>query len=251
MTDRKYRNPVPTVDIIIETTRPDGQKGIVLIKRRNPPYGWALPGGFVDYGESLEEAALREAEEETSLKIKLIRQFHTYSSPHRDPRLHTITTVYLAEATGEPQARDDALEIGVFTREEITFPLAFDHAKILTDYFQTKSFPESKEFKFKEVKMGGGAYHEILEKLSPKTRELHRALQSLIEELEAIDWYQQRVDASEDEELRSILAHNRDEEKEHAAMLLEWLRRNDESLAKELKEYLFTTKKITALEEEK
>lgn len=99
--------------------------------------------------------------------------------------------------------------------------------------------------------MGGGAYHEILEKLSPKTRELHRALQSLIEELEAIDWYQQRVDASEDEELRSILAHNRDEEKEHAAMLLEWLRRNDESLAKELKEYLFTTKKITALEEEK
>ena len=97
--------------------------------------------------------------------------------------------------------------------------------------------------------MGGGVYLEILEKLSPKTRELHRALQSLIEELEAVDWYQQRVDATDDEELRSILAHNRDEEKEHAAMLLEWLRRNDEALAKELKEYLFTTDKITDLEE--
>jgi 8-oxo-dGTP diphosphatase len=80
MSETKYRNPFPTVDIIIETVTPQ-KKGIVLIKRKNPPYGWAIPGGFVDYGESLEQAAAREAEEETSLKVNLIRQFHTYSDP--------------------------------------------------------------------------------------------------------------------------------------------------------------------------
>jgi len=99
--------------------------------------------------------------------------------------------------------------------------------------------------------MGGGAYHEPLEKLSKKTLELHRAIQSLIEELEAIDWYQQRVDATEDDELREILAHNRDEEKEHAAMVLEWIRRKDEAMAEELKTYLFSKGKITEIEEEK
>lgn len=99
--------------------------------------------------------------------------------------------------------------------------------------------------------MGGGPYHEPFEKLSKKTRELHRALNSLIEELEAINWYQQRVDNSEDEELREILAHNRDEEKEHAAMILEWIRRNDEAVAKELKTYLFASGKITDVEEKK
>ncbi len=98
--------------------------------------------------------------------------------------------------------------------------------------------------------MGGGTYHEPLDKLSDKTRELHRALNSLIEELEAVDWYQQRVDATENDELRDILAHNRDEEKEHAAMILEWLRRNDEAMAEELKTYLFTEGKITEIEEE-
>lgn len=98
--------------------------------------------------------------------------------------------------------------------------------------------------------MGGGAYHEPMDKLSNKTRELHRALNSLIEELEAVDWYQQRVDATENDELRDILAHNRDEEKEHAAMILEWIRRNDEAMAEELKTYLFTDGKITELEEE-
>lgn len=97
--------------------------------------------------------------------------------------------------------------------------------------------------------MGGGAYHEPLDKLSKKTLELHRALNSLIEELEAVDWYQQRVDATEDEELRDILAHNRDEEKEHAAMILEWIRRNDEAMSEELKTYLFTEGKITEIEE--
>jgi ferritin-like protein len=98
--------------------------------------------------------------------------------------------------------------------------------------------------------MGGGAYHEPEDKLSNKTRELHRALNSLIEELEAVDWYQQRVDATENDELRDILAHNRDEEKEHAAMILEWIRRNDEAMAEELKTYLFTEGKITEIEEE-
>jgi len=135
---KAFRNPVPTVDIIIELTRKDGKKGIVLIKRKNPPYGWALPGGFVDYGESLEEAAIREAKEETSLEIELLSQFHTYSDPERDPRQHTITTVYTARACGTPRAQDDAQDIGVFTEDEIDFPLAFDHGTILKDYFEYK-----------------------------------------------------------------------------------------------------------------
>lgn len=122
-------NPLPTVDIIIETGG-----GIVLVKRKNPPHGWALPGGFVDYGESLDDAAVREAFEETGLEIRLKRQMHTYSDPARDPRHHTITTVYVAEAYGPPKAGDDAAEAGVFSRD--TLPeLAFDHGKILEDYF--------------------------------------------------------------------------------------------------------------------
>lgn len=126
------------MDIIIKIKREDGQDGIVLIKRKNPPFGWAIPGGFVDYGESLEEAAIREAKEETSLDIQLKSQLHTYSDPNRDPRQHTITTVFVATAQGKPKARDDAQEIGVFTKEEMNFPLAFDHNKILEDYFEQK-----------------------------------------------------------------------------------------------------------------
>ncbi len=98
--------------------------------------------------------------------------------------------------------------------------------------------------------MGGGIYHESIDKLSPETVDLHRALNSLIEELEAINWYQQRVDATDNKELKEILAHNRDEEKEHAAMILEWIRRNDQAMAKELKTYLFQSGNITDLEEE-
>ncbi len=126
-----YQNPVPTVDVIIEM--PDG--GIVLIKRKNPPRGWAIPGGFVDYGESLEEAALREAREETSLEVTLVRQMHTYSSPDRDPRQHTITTVYIAKGRGVPAAADDAEAVGIFERDGLPRPLVFDHARILEDYF--------------------------------------------------------------------------------------------------------------------
>ncbi len=137
---KEHRNPVPTVDIIIEITRNDGKRGVVLIERKNPPFGWAIPGGFVDYGETLEQAAIREAKEETSLNIRLKHQMHTYSEPDRDPRQHTISTVYIAEAEGTPVAQDDAKNTGIFTEEEIVFPLAFDHRAILADYFQQRSY---------------------------------------------------------------------------------------------------------------
>jgi ADP-ribose pyrophosphatase YjhB (NUDIX family) len=128
-----YQNPIPTVDIIIEIK----SKGIVLIKRKNPPYGWAIPGGFVDYGESLEEAAVREAKEETNLDVKLIKQFHTYSDPIRDPRHHSISTGYIAKAEGIPEAEDDAMEIGIFTESNLPEEIAFDHRSILKDYFKS------------------------------------------------------------------------------------------------------------------
>ena len=127
-----YQNPIPTVDIIIEIE----SKGIVLIKRKNPPYGWAIPGGFVDYGESLEQAAVREAKEETNLDVKLIRQFHAYSDPIRDPRHHSISTVYVAKAKGLPKAKDDAVEIGLFSKSTLPGEIAFDHRSILNDYFK-------------------------------------------------------------------------------------------------------------------
>ena len=129
-----YQNPIPTVDIIIEVKR----NGIVLIKRKNPPYGWAIPGGFVDYGESLEEAAVREAKEETNLRVKLIKQFHTYSDPKRDPRHHTISTVYIAKTKGIPKAKDDALEVAIFNESNLPDEIAFDHRSILEDYFRKK-----------------------------------------------------------------------------------------------------------------
>lgn len=137
MTEKIYRNPYPTVDIIIEIEK-SGEKGIVLIKRKNPPYGWAIPGGFVDYGESLEHAAVREAEEETSLKVDLIRQFHSYSDPERDPRHHTIATVFIASASGKPEGRDDAAEAAVFMKNEIPDQMAFDHRSIIDDYFNNR-----------------------------------------------------------------------------------------------------------------
>lgn len=127
-----YQNPILTVDIIIEIE----SRGIVLIKRKNPPYGWAIPGGFVDYGESLEEAAIREAKEETNLDVKLVKQFHTYSDPKRDPRHHSISTVYVAKSKGKPKAKDDALEIGIFTELNLPDQIAFDHREILNDYFK-------------------------------------------------------------------------------------------------------------------
>ena len=125
-----YKNPVPTVDIIIEV---DGK--IVLIRRKNEPYGWAIPGGYIDYGESAENAAVREAKEETSLDVKLKGLLGVYSDPDRDPRGHTITTVFIAEAKGKPKAADDAVEIGLFDKDNLPEPIVFDHKKILQDYF--------------------------------------------------------------------------------------------------------------------
>lgn len=129
----EYRNPVPTVDIIIEHGG-----GVVLIERKNDPQGWALPGGFVDYGESLEDAAVREALEETSLKVRLKCQLHAYSDPSRDLRKHTITVVFVAEGEGALEAKDDARGAGVFTEATLPAFIAFDHAKILSDYFRWK-----------------------------------------------------------------------------------------------------------------
>jgi ADP-ribose pyrophosphatase YjhB (NUDIX family) len=131
---QKHRNPVPTVDIIIEYD----DQGLVLIERANPPYGWALPGGFVDYGESLETAAIREAREETGLTVTLLGQFHTYSDPQRDPRQHTISTVFIAQGHGTPKASDDARHLEIFPPEQLPEVLAFDHKLILTDYLEVR-----------------------------------------------------------------------------------------------------------------
>ena len=127
-----FKNPAPTVDIIIET-----EGGVVLIKRKNPPYGWALPGGFVDYGESFEDAARREAAEETGLAVTLRLQFHTYSDPKRDARQHTASTVFIATATGHPIAADDASQAVIFHRDNLPL-LVFDHERIVRDYFAFK-----------------------------------------------------------------------------------------------------------------
>lgn len=135
----RYKNPAPTIDLIIEIEDEAGRPGIVLIKRGHYPPGWALPGGFVEYGETLEQAAVREGREETSLRVKLLGQFHTYSDPARDPRKHTISTVFLAKAKGRPKAGDDARQAAIFTRRALPSPLAFDHARILADYYRFKA----------------------------------------------------------------------------------------------------------------
>ncbi|MGK7918349.1 MAG: NUDIX domain-containing protein [Prochloraceae cyanobacterium] len=134
-----FRNPVPTVDIIVELIdRP--HRPIILIERLNPPYGWAIPGGFVDYGESVETAARRETQEEVSLQVELIEQLQVYSNPNRDPRQHTLSVVFLAIATGEPQAADDAKNIGIFHSWNLPSNLCFDHDKILQDYWRYRHY---------------------------------------------------------------------------------------------------------------
>jgi ADP-ribose pyrophosphatase YjhB (NUDIX family) len=124
--------PIPTVDAIIEV----GHRRIVMIQRKYPPPGWALPGGFVDAGETLEEACVREAIEETGLHIRDLRQLHTYSDPKRDPRRHVISTIFVARAEGEPRAGDDAGDAKIFSLDEIPKPLAFDHEQILKEFVE-------------------------------------------------------------------------------------------------------------------
>jgi 8-oxo-dGTP diphosphatase len=126
---KQYRNPFPTVDIIIEL-----DNKIVLIERKNKPLGWALPGGFVDYGESLESAAVREAREETSLDVSELRLLGCYSDPARDERMHTISAVYIAKGDGIPIAADDAVTVALFGPDSLPEQLCFDHARILGDY---------------------------------------------------------------------------------------------------------------------
>ena len=135
---REIKTPLLTVDIIVEV---DGL-GVILVERKNPPHGWALPGGFVDYGESLEKAAVREAREETSLEVHLVEQFNTYSDPRRDPRHHTVSTVFIARANGDPKGADDARQAQLFTKAELPSPIVFDHARILRDYFNYKKTGE-------------------------------------------------------------------------------------------------------------
>jgi 8-oxo-dGTP diphosphatase len=124
--------PSPTADVIIELA----SGGIVLVERRFPPPGWAIPGGFIEVGESAETAAVREAREETGLVVTLTDLLGVYSDPRRDPRRHTLTVVYIGRAEGTPQAGDDAADARVFTEAVVPSPLAFDHAQILADYFR-------------------------------------------------------------------------------------------------------------------
>ena len=126
---RQFRNPVPTVDVIIESAG-----GIVLVRRSREPLGWALPGGFVDEGETVEEAAAREAREETGLEVELLEQLAVYSDPARDPRKHTLSVVFIGRAQGTPRAGDDAAEARVVALDRLPAPLCFDHGRIIADY---------------------------------------------------------------------------------------------------------------------
>ena len=134
-----HRNPAPTVDIIIELINKPSRP-IVLIERKNEPFGWAIPGGFVDYGESIESSAIREAKEEVSLDIELIEQFYVYSDPNRDPRQHTLAIVFIATAKDEPVAADDAKNIGVFNQWDLPQNLCFDHDRIMQDYWSYRNY---------------------------------------------------------------------------------------------------------------
>ena len=141
----EYHNPKPTVDVVIRV-RAEGEPGVVLIRRRNPPSGWALPGGFVDEGETVEHAAVREVQEETGLDVVLDELLYVYSDPARDPRMHTVSVVFTGTAQGEPAGGDDAADARIFplsviraavagaTGAGLPSPLAFDHARILSDY---------------------------------------------------------------------------------------------------------------------
>ena len=130
--------PLLAADVVIELTD-QPNRPIILIQRKNPPYGWAIPGGFVDVGETVEDAARREMKEEVSLNVELTGLLGVYSRPDRDPRGHTVTVIYTGEATGTPVAADDAQAVGCFTQATLPSPLAFDHAEVLDDYFASRN----------------------------------------------------------------------------------------------------------------
>lgn len=133
MPNYRPTTPLLAADAIIELAdKPN--RPIVLIERKNPPYGWAIPGGFMDVGERLEDAAIREMKEEVCLDVTLKALLGMYSDPKRDDRGHTVTAVYVAEATGEPQAADDAKNLQIFDIDDLPTELAFDHAQVLEDY---------------------------------------------------------------------------------------------------------------------
>ena len=135
----QYKNPKPTVDVIVTT-----KEGLVLVLRKNPPPGWALPGGFIEEGETAEAAAVREVEEETGLQVTLHGLLGVYSDPARDPRHHTLTIVYFGSAEGVPHGADDAADAHCFELDVLPSPLAFDHDQILEDYrvfLQTGQIP--------------------------------------------------------------------------------------------------------------
>lgn len=137
MTTENPRNPAPTVDLLVER---DG--ALLFVKRRFEPLGWALPGGFVDYGEKVGDAAVREAKEETGLDVRLQAVLHVYSDPARDPRRHTMTVAFVATAEGEPVAGDDAGEARFFPLDALPSPLVFDHAAIVRDYVRFRATGE-------------------------------------------------------------------------------------------------------------
>lgn len=132
--------PALTVDVVVERPLADGRRAVLLVRRRHPPLGWALPGGFVDPGESCEAAALRELAEETGLQGRLCYQLHTYSEPDRDPRRHTVSVVYVAEAGGEAVADDDAAEVAFWPFADLP-EMCFDHGRILADYLSGRFAP--------------------------------------------------------------------------------------------------------------
>ncbi len=131
------RTPLLAADVVIEPTDAE-LPSVVLIRRANPPIGWALPGGFVDVGETVEAAAVREAREETGLEVNQLELLGVYSDPGRDPRGHTVSTVFVGRADGHPIGADDAAEAGVFPLDALP-PLVFDHARILADYLAWKA----------------------------------------------------------------------------------------------------------------
>ncbi|MBT5229137.1 MAG: NUDIX hydrolase [Methylococcales bacterium] len=145
------KTPLLTADIIIELTDlPD--RPIVLIERKNPPHGLALPGGFVDEGEPIEVAAVREAMEEVCLQVELITLLGLYSDPGRDPRGHTVTATYIAQANGTPQAADDAAKVIVTPLDQLPDDLVFDHALMLQDYMHWKATGNVAPLRYIEAK---------------------------------------------------------------------------------------------------